>query len=193
MLSFVFDTGGSVLAKIPEQILEGLEEDYLLSFFAYICLEIYDTCSTEFHMTGFGVKRWPTEVYPEFSMLLEELPALVAWLQSGSEEAFVLELCEQGMTIDIHFIQSGGVVTAECHDIEFFDSTSGRTVVLNRPHPEYLNESMQRAVLEEQLLECARGFLRVLGSHVKIPYVHFLLEKWLEPLDEGTIASLGFA
>jgi hypothetical protein len=74
--------------------------------------QLLDAAGATFHAGGFGDEHWPVEVYPELSIVIEQLPGVLRALRAG--EASKIDFYEQGIERSVEIVPNGDVVDLRC-------------------------------------------------------------------------------
>jgi hypothetical protein len=98
------------LPDLPLRHEEGTDD--VRSILIDLCEALAGDSSTRFSVSGFGQERWPVDVRTDLAVLLEQLPAALDSLQSGSP--FLLDFYEQGLERTIYLEPHGDRYLARC-------------------------------------------------------------------------------
>jgi len=105
----IFTIDFKLLSDRKSNILDelGEQEDFddVASILQEICRNLKGRA--EFVVRAFSVNKWPVDVKTDFSVFLEQLPAILGFLRSNSNYPFSLDFYEQGIERELVFIQSG--------------------------------------------------------------------------------------
>src|SRR5690349_10529913 len=74
--------------------------------------QLLDAAGAIFLAGGFGDERWPVEVDPDLSIVIEQLPDVLGALRSGVASS--IDFYEQGIERGVEIIPNGDVVDLRC-------------------------------------------------------------------------------
>jgi len=128
-----------------------------------ICERLSELDIVEFHVSGFGRNPWPTDVYTDLSVIMEQIPEAIRQIEC--EEKCAINFYEQGIEASISMSPEGSSVTLEC------SSQTDWT-----PNPAKL--SMQKSELLKMLRSLKKDFSDLAATCFPIAENRFF-KKWL--------------
>lgn len=145
------------------------EPSDLLSILAAICDRLATIGDSHFQIEGFGQVNWPVDVRTDLLTFLEQLPALVRWLNAEVSDAFELDFYEQGVERTLFFDKADVPIRITCNS---------RTNWQPVPSHELINLIQLRT----QLRSFIKTFTSLVKAYCSDYYYCVLLQNWFDEL-----------
>ena len=145
---------------------EGLDD--IRSLLSDACEVLEESQALAFHVEGFGQSDWPVDVSTDLLTVIEQLPALLSWLDSGHAGEFPLDFYEQGIQRSLIFQRMNTDVRATC--------ISG-----TEWHPVPKDEFIELSNLDYMFTELVRTFVRSVNRICPDVAGHEWFHAWCRP------------
>lgn len=162
--------------KSDEEIDEKLESDEEIKFeeiddvrtiFFLLCEALEEFNLVRFRVKGFGNSPWPVDVSTDLMTVLEQLDALLKFLEPSESSTGYLDFYEQGIQRQLVFTKVGDLIKINCHKLVDYSGITekpwGQDIEEEPIHPTSLK--LMICDLIKSLVSIANEVCTTLTSH----------------------------